>query len=147
MLGADMPQLPAAWLILLAQWAANPLAPDGWLSNRSPSFGSSAGLSQWSGSYNIPHTGETLLITHHLQLEPIPPFGAYSNRSCVYGRPQQHYLVGDDVHASRVTFGQFPSGPSCSRSTQSLSLPFLGASWWWPVSCVVQHRLHSRTSQ
>ena len=31
-----------------------------------------------------------LLITHHLQLEPIPPLGAYSSRSCVYGRPQQH---------------------------------------------------------
>ena len=71
---------------------------------------------------HIQHTGETLLISHHLQLEPIPPFEAYSSRSCVYGRPQQHcgsttwwVMVCMRVVSCSVSFHPVPAVPDPRR--------------------------------
>ena len=63
---------------------------------------------------------ETLLITHHLQLEPRPTFGAYSSSGCV--RCQQHcgsttwwVMVCMRVMSRSVSFHLVPAVPDPRR--------------------------------
>ena len=102
----------------------------------------------------IRHTGETLLITHHLQLEPIPPFGANFSKSFVYGQPQQHcgsttwwVMVCMRVVSRSVSVHLVPAVPDpridCLR--RFLELPDGGLSDAWCNADCIQE-LHSRQS-